>query len=137
MRKTAGGHCTQARVLIVDDDPDFRDAVADLLKGEGFDVMMASNGRQALELLSGGLRPLAILLDLMMPVMNGMTFRAEQLKNPALSKIPVAVLSASGSSAQSIARDFGAVDYIPKPMTGASVLAFIERCRVAAEPPPG
>jgi CheY-like chemotaxis protein len=94
---------------------------------------MCGNGRQAIDLLLGGLRPLAILLDVMMPVMNGADFRAAQLRMADVHSIPVAVLSASGLSRQAITASFGAVEYIPKPMSVATLLAFIERCHASVE----
>jgi CheY-like chemotaxis protein len=120
---------TRPTILIVDDDEGFRDALAEIFKDEGYEVAMSSNGRQAIELLLGGLRPLAILLDVMMPVMNGADFRAAQLRMAEVRAIPVAVLSASGISRKEITAKFGAVEYIPKPMSAQTVLTFIERCR--------
>ena len=84
-----------APVLVVEDDLDIRETLADALADSGFRVAQASNGRDALALLREA-RPLPciILLDLMMPVMDGREFRAQQLRDPELAKIPVIVLSA-------------------------------------------
>ena len=65
-----------------------------LLRGAGYDAVGAPNGQAALDLLRSGIRPRAILLDLMMPVMDGWAFRREQLRDPQLAHIPVIVLSA-------------------------------------------
>jgi CheY-like chemotaxis protein len=91
------GTCLDARgqLLVVEDDPDIRDTLAEALAWEGYDVTTASNGLEALELLRGGLHADVILLDLMMPVMSGWEFRRVQQDDPALAGIPVVVLSAS------------------------------------------
>jgi two-component system, cell cycle sensor histidine kinase and response regulator CckA len=87
-----------ARILLIEDDPDVRETMADILDWEGFRVERAANGRDALERLrSDGPLPDAILLDLMMPVMNGWQFRVEQRKDLALCQIPVIALSADHS----------------------------------------
>ncbi len=82
-------------ILLVEDDEATREAVGLLLRGQGYAVADASNGREALDWLHGGLRPRLILLDLIMPVMDGYAFRAEQLADPELEDIPVLVCSAA------------------------------------------
>ncbi len=84
-----------APILIVDDDTDLREVLGELLSDEGWDPYLFANGRTALELLRSGARPRLILLDLMMPEMNGWQFRAEQLRDAALRDIPVVVMTAS------------------------------------------
>src|SRR5580765_7790969 len=81
-------------ILLVEDDFDMRDALIPILEYAGHHVVGAANGREALEQLRAGPKPSLILLDLMMPVMNGTEFRAEQLRDPALASIPVVVVSA-------------------------------------------
>jgi CheY-like chemotaxis protein len=81
------------RILVVDDDPGIRESLVLLLEDEGYEVRAAPNGRAALELLARW-RPAVILLDLMMPVMDGWTFRAHQLAHRAWGNIPVVVMSA-------------------------------------------
>lgn len=82
-------------ILVVDDDYEIRSTLAELLEDEGFTVRSAANGQEALAVLRGEpLLPDLILLDLMMPVMSGWQFREEQLKDPALSAVPVVVLTA-------------------------------------------
>ncbi len=83
------------RVMVVEDDEGIRDALCDLLAAEGYEVVPAFNGADALERLRSGVRPDVILLDLMMPVMDGWAFRAEQRRDPALAEIPVVVITAS------------------------------------------
>src|SRR5215510_5543427 len=81
-------------VLIVEDDADLREMMAQLLSLEGFQTAAVANGREALEYLQGGEAPHLILLDLMMPVMDGWEFRRQQQADPSLSRVPVIVLSA-------------------------------------------
>jgi CheY-like chemotaxis protein len=82
------------QVMIVEDDPDLREMLAQLLTLEGFDPTEAANGAEALRQLRSGPPPEVILLDLMMPVMDGWTFRAEQLRDPSIAHIPVIIVSA-------------------------------------------
>ncbi len=83
------------RVLVVEDDPDIRESLDLVLSDEGHQVTCASNGEEALALLGDErTRPGLILLDLMMPVMDGIQFRAAQLASPALRDIPVVIISA-------------------------------------------
>jgi CheY-like chemotaxis protein len=82
------------RVLIVDDDRDIRETLGDLLVDEGFVVEAAWNGETALARLAAGFRPDVIVLDIMMPVMDGPTFRSFQRSQPALADIPVIGLTA-------------------------------------------
>lgn len=83
-------------MLVVEDDEGIRDALCDLLESEGFAVSSAVHGRDALEKLrNNGARPDIILLDLMMPVMDGWAFRSEQQQDPSLADIPVVVITAS------------------------------------------
>jgi CheY-like chemotaxis protein len=82
-------------VLVVDDDPDIREAVADVLAGEGFSVQTANNGREALTLIEGDDGPRLMLLDLMMPVMSGAEL-LEELR-AAESRLPIVIMSAFAS----------------------------------------
>ena len=84
---------TEQTVLVVDDDVDVRESLAEVLSCAGYRVSTARNGRAALEGLRTA-RPDVILLDLMMPVMNGWQFRAAQERDVALAAIPVIVISA-------------------------------------------
>jgi CheY-like chemotaxis protein len=83
-------------ILIVEDDTDVREALCDALMLEGYDVVSVENGAEALRYLHTGARPCLILLDLMMPVMDGWTFRETMLTDPTLSGIPVVVMTAAG-----------------------------------------
>lgn len=81
-------------VLIVDDDKEFREALVELVRGEGFQVETATSGLQALDKLRWGLRPCVVLLDLQMAGMNGWDFRAEQERDATLAAVPVIAMTA-------------------------------------------
>jgi anti-anti-sigma factor len=101
------------RILVVEDDEATREALKLALEAEGFVVSCAGDGRQALDLLrTGGERPALILLDLMMPVLDGWRFREEQKQDPALASIPVVVVSA----ATDVPASLGVADYLEKPV---------------------
>jgi CheY-like chemotaxis protein len=89
-------------ILIVDDDVDIRNTVAGILQDEGYRVAKAGNGEEALTYLStpGSPRPDLILLDMMMPIMDGAAFRAQQIQRPDLVTIPVLTFSAFGTPAE-------------------------------------
>lgn len=86
-----------ASVLIVEDDRDTRDMLERFLQLEGFDVRTAANGQIALDVLRADHEACVILLDLMMPVMNGWQFRQAQASDPRFADIPVVVVTAAGS----------------------------------------
>jgi len=83
-------------VLIVEDDEDVRDFMDVLLRASGYETMTAANGAIGLEMMHHR-RPCVVLLDMMMPVMDGWTFRARQLADPALAGIPVIAVTAAFS----------------------------------------
>lgn len=80
-------------ILIVEDDADNRDTLAQLLLIKGYRVKCVSNGRQALDFLDRGTRPCIILLDLLMPDMNGWQFRDLLVVDPSLASIPIVVIT--------------------------------------------
>src|SRR5438270_6811138 len=82
-------------VLVVEDDDDLRKAICQVLNDEGIATTSATNGAEALALLEHEQRPRLILLDLMMPVMNGWAFRARQEADPRFANIPVIVMTAA------------------------------------------
>jgi CheY-like chemotaxis protein len=118
---------TLPRLLLVEDDVPVRDSLREALQEEGFRVVTAANGRDALAVLRRGPRPDAILLDLMLPVMDGWDFRQEQLRDPALSDIPVLIVTATGFSAETVRAQFGDVGLFPKPIPFLDLLAAIDR----------
>jgi CheY-like chemotaxis protein len=118
---------TAGTVLLVEDDDDVRSAVSELLRIQGYTVAEAANGREALDVLrSDGFRPCIILLDIMMPVMNGIEFRAEQLRDPALADMPVVVISAD-SQVKAKAASVRAVEYMQKPLQFDVLLGILDQ----------
>jgi CheY-like chemotaxis protein len=86
-------------VLIVDDEVDIRESLRDALKDEGYDVYLAGNGREALDVLPRLPRPCAVILDIIMPIMNGAdTYRAIRA-TPALADIPILISTSDPSRA--------------------------------------
>ncbi len=114
-------------VFIVEDDVDTREMLGRFLELEGFRVESAANGKLALERLDAGSPACVILLDLMMPVMDGWQFRREQVQHAALADIPVIVVSAAGSDRlQRIDADA----YLSKPVDLDELLERVtEYCR--------
>jgi CheY-like chemotaxis protein len=112
-------------ILVVEDDPATREALGLILGSAGFGVLGAPNGQEALGLLRSGPYPDLILLDLMMPVMDGWQFRREQTRDPALAAIPVVVLSADGNVRQK-ASALGAAGYLQKPVEVENLLETIQ-----------
>ncbi len=112
-------------VMIVDDDPDIRMAVQIVLETYGYGVITASDGAEALDKLEAGERPCLIILDLMMPGMDGQQFREAQLGHPALAEIPVVVLSGD-YKVDERAAEMG-VEGLRKPIQLPQLLAKIEQ----------
>jgi CheY-like chemotaxis protein len=102
-------------ILLVEDDDDIRETLADLLRSRGYAVTAVTNGRDAIEWLKRSAAPCLIILDLMLPIMDGWEFRAQQMTDPSLAAIPVIVLSGI-SDAKQHAVNLRAVDYLPKPI---------------------
>jgi CheY-like chemotaxis protein len=88
------GQRNRGLVLIVDDDPDVRSIVRASVEGAGLAAAEAANGREALDLIAGGLRPALVLLDLMMPELDGFGFLDAVRADPSLTELPVVVLTA-------------------------------------------
>jgi CheY-like chemotaxis protein len=117
-------------VMVVEDDIDTREMLCRFLQLEGYQVESASNGRQALDRLTGGAHACVIVLDLMMPVMDGWQFRREQVRDAELSRIPVIVVSAAGRDR--IDR-IDADDVLSKPVDLDELLARVSQyCRPPA-----
>jgi CheY-like chemotaxis protein len=113
-------------ILVVEDEPDIRDLMVSLLESEGYAVAAASHGAEALARLQAGPLPCIILLDLMMPVMDGWAFCKEKQKDPVLAPIPIVVVSAVSRKDP---RNAGvrAVDHLPKPIDIGTLLAAVAR----------
>jgi len=118
-----------APVLIIEDDENIRLGFQAALEHEGYAVETAKNGRDALAQLYRGLRPCIILMDLMMPVMNGFEFRQAQLHDRDLAGIPLIAYSAV-TSPWRVADQLKANAYVEKPVALERVLALVnEHCR--------
>lgn len=124
MASSTVAHCP---ILIVEDDADLREMMAQLLTLEGFRANTVANGREALEYLSQDDKPDVILLDLMMPIMDGWEFRRQQEADATLSTVPVIVLSALD---QTRAADVNAVAFLKKPLDFDRLLELVRQyCR--------
>ncbi len=111
---------TGRSILIVEDDEIVRRAIQMVLEWEGYAVDCAANGQEALDYLHAGNRPSLILLDVMMPVLDGEQFRREQLHDPCIASIPVIVVSAA-----TFAEAVSAVQHIRKPFEVQELLDAI------------
>jgi CheY-like chemotaxis protein len=109
-----------ANVLIVDDDKDHRSALGEVLESEGCTVYTAENGRDALSILDV-LHPDLLLVDLMMPVMDGWELCAELERTPRLADIPVVILSAAAS-----VQRVGGRRVLAKPVGLSTVIALLD-----------
>jgi CheY-like chemotaxis protein len=117
------------RILVVDDDEDIREALKDLLASDGYQVDVAENGRDALAFMRRRGRPDLVLLDLMMPVMNGWEFLREKSRDDELNGVPVLVVTANPVPLE----DDGVTAVMQKPLR-------FDRLRIAIEklcPQPG
>ena len=122
-------------IVLVDDDLDIREALTDVLKDRGFRVRTAANGAEALTLLRGlTAPPSAILLDLMMPIMDGYGFLDEHRKDPSLAPIPVAIITA-GQRVDRTRIDL-ATPVLPKPINVPKLCKTIDNlCAMAGGAP--
>lgn len=130
----AAPHPSSARrnvILLVEDDLSIHESLGESLEQSGYLVIAAVDGREAIALLRSGVRPSAILLDLMMPVMDGWDFRQEQRSDPALRDIPVVVITASGFSASTVRTQLGDVEVIAKPIQRAELFRALARASAA------
>jgi CheY-like chemotaxis protein len=118
--------CTMATIMLVEDSVDIREMMAAALELAGMRVLTAANGQAALRLLRELPPPCLILLDLMMPVMDGWELGAALKRDPRLSAVPVIVVSALS---RDMASDVGATAYLPKPIDIDRLLEVVcEHC---------
>jgi CheY-like chemotaxis protein len=113
-----------APIVVVDDDTDLRETLGELLCEEGYETRLFGNGRAALEFLRRGERAKLILLDLMMPEMDGWQFREEQLKDLGLKDIPVVVMTASRGFD---GHEISAQEILYKPISLGEIIDAVER----------
>lgn len=115
------------KVFVVEDDQDIREALAELLESEGYDVTTAENGQIGIDKLSQASQlPNLILLDLMMPVKDGFQFYAEKSADPHLSSVPVIVMSADGHILEK-QKKLQAQAYIKKPVDIDHILNMVDQ----------
>lgn len=112
-------------ILVVEDDADLGDVVAMVLGAAGYTPVLAKDGREALERLRD-FKPRVILLDLMMPGMNGWELRAALQRDPALAAVPVVVMTGDGNAASKAAA-LDAADYMQKPIDVPKLLRTMSR----------
>jgi two-component system chemotaxis response regulator CheY len=112
-------------VLVVDDDKDIREAIQLALEGEGYRVTCATNGEVALGLMKSEV-PDLILLDLMMPTMDGWQFRSRQLQTPEWEAIPIVIISAGGN-VEKKAMNLEAAGWLRKPIQLQVLLNEVSR----------
>ncbi|WPU63764.1 response regulator [Peredibacter starrii] len=112
------------RILIVDDDPNIREALKEYLEFEGYEVRVAGNGQEALALLKINEKPCLILLDLMMPVMNGWEFARAAALDAGISQIPIVVTSAFIDKVE----DIKARGLLSKPLDMEQLMGLANEC---------
>lgn len=117
-------------MLVIDDDRALREALEAALRVEGYGVVGAAEGQQALDRLRDGFDPCVIVLDLTMPVKDGWQFRMEQVRDPTLARIPVILCSATETVAQKAAA-LGLL-HLRKPVGFDELLALVGRYCVNA-----
>ena len=115
------------RVLVVDDDNEIRETMVEILNDEGYEAVGASDGIEALEQLRDPTdRWCLVLLDLMMPNMDGRTFRAEQLQDPAIAPIPVVIVSAMNDVAAA-AEELRVAAHMTKPIPLRELIQMVRQ----------
>lgn len=123
-----------SQVLIVEDDPALREVYADALLGEGYAVSLAANGSEALDVLSAGDLPCAVLLDLRMPVMSGWELADRLQKSEQWNTLPIVVVAAHYLVADEAQR-IGARAWLQKPVRLDRLVATVRD--LCPEPPAG
>jgi len=122
---------TGARILVVDDDADLRQSLVDLLEDEGYVTQAAASGREALAALAGPVLPQLIILDLMMPDLNGWQFRDIQSTDARLAAIPVLVVTAG----RKMAHELVGPEVLFKPFSLEDLLSKVDRLVRSADEP--
>ena len=115
-------------VMIVEDDPGVREGLVDVIAGEGYEVESYPDGRIALDrLATGDALPCVIVLDFLMPGMDGWMFLRERAKDPRLQKIPVLGMSASPHLVDQKGSPAGVEEFLRKPFKVETILSSIKR----------
>jgi two-component system, cell cycle response regulator DivK len=123
--RAAGGVCMSKRILVVEDQPDNRQIIRDMLARSDYEIAEAENGEEALAAIAKQ-RPDLILMDIQLPIMDGYTAVSRIKADPALRSIPIiAVTSYALNGEEKKARAAGCDDYVPKPFSPRQLLAKI------------
>ena len=125
MAEADAGGGLRRPVLVVDDDRDIRETLAEILVDEGYEVHTARNGLEGLTLVASE-QPGLVLLDLFMPVMDGAEFRRQQLRDPAIAEVPVVVISAAAGLERKVA-PLALAGWLEKPIHIEALLAVVRR----------
>jgi len=126
-----------SRVLIVEDEPDIRELVVHHLKREGYQVSAAASGEEALRQVQA-VPPDLVLLDLMMPAMDGLEVCRRLRQDPATAMLPIVMLTAKGDEVDRVlGLEIGADDYIVKPFSPKELLARVRAVLRRSRPAPG
>ncbi len=126
-----------SRVLIVEDEPDIRELVVHHLKREGYQVSVAASGEEALRQVQAS-PPDLVLLDLMMPAMNGLEVCRRLRQDPATASLPIVMLTAKGDEVDRVlGLELGADDYVVKPFSPKELLARVRAVLRRSLPAPG
>ncbi len=115
-------NCCQS-ILVVEDDEDIRTAMIDMLETEGYHAQAATNGLEALDLLHKIPKPCLVLLDMMMPIMNGREFLDKVMVDSVLAPIPVLIVSAVADKTNTK----GSVGFLKKPVDIDVVLKMVDK----------
>ena len=116
------------QILVIEDDVSIRETLVEILESQDYTVIPACNGKEGLQKLTSNLNIKLVLLDLMMPVMDGLTFRKFQLENSDLSDIPVIILSADAKTREKMSHDSKnkGVVLLPKPIDLDKLINSVE-----------
>jgi CheY-like chemotaxis protein len=115
------------RILVVDDDPEIRETMIEVLQEAGYEAVGAADGLEALaQLRDPEDRWCVVLLDLMMPNMDGRTFRSQQLQDPGISPIPVVIVSAM-SDVREAAEELDVAAHMMKPVRLAELVKIVDQ----------